>query len=117
MTEVIRSADYFERGTVVDMVREHADEYHPRFPEWLLSNWPTWIEFRHAAQRVHSKGFKAYSAFVIVNVLRWRADVNGGKFAMSNTLVPDLARLYNGLYGELFKTSTRFGKDIKGTDQ
>lgn len=109
----INSADYAERHAVVEQVRANKDAHHPRFPDWLLANWPTWIAFRNAARQVHSRGFQSYSAFVIVNVLRWRADTTGQKFSMSNTLVPDLARLYNSMYGQLFTTSTRFGKETK----
>jgi hypothetical protein len=60
---------------------------------------------------VRDRGIRGYSAYVIVNVLRWRADVRGEKFSMTNTMIPDLARLYNALYGPLFKTSARFGKE------
>lgn len=99
-----------ERVRVIGMVQAARDQYHPRFPDWLLTHYDIWLEFKAAGDRVRAAGIKEYSAFVIVNVLRYRADTHGRKFSMSNTLVPDLARLYNAEYGPLFKTSTRFGR-------
>lgn len=100
-----------ERLRVIGMVQAARDQYHPRFPDWLLTHYDIWLEFKAAADRVRAAGRSEYSAFVIVNVLRYRADTHGRRFSMSNTLVPDMARLYNADHGPLFKTSTRFGRD------
>lgn len=96
---------------MIAMIDAAGKQYSPRFRDWLLVNWPMWVNFRNAADAVRDRGFKDYSAYVIVNVLRWRADVKGTSFSMSNTMIPDLARLYNAMYGPLFKTSARFGKE------
>lgn len=98
------------RDAAVKLVRDQPDpsRFHPRFADWLMTHYGVFESFSAAADSVRRKGLKVYSAFVIVNVLRWRADCEGVKFAMSNTMVPDLARLYNLLYGDLFKVSTRF---------
>lgn len=109
--ETIKSADYARRANIAAMVSEVGPIYSSRFHGWLITNWPMWESFRAAADKVRDRGFRDYSAYVIVNVLRWRADVRGEKFSMTNTMIPDLARLYNALYGPLFKTSTRFGKE------
>jgi len=85
-------------------------DFNPKFRDWLLSHFAIYAQFEQAADKVRARGIKEYSAFVIVNVLRYRADVSGIKFAMSNTLVPDMARLYNMNTCHLFKVSTRFAK-------
>ena len=104
-----------QRDLTLTKVRETSG-YNPRFADWLLVNWQTWLDFKAAADKVRERSFVDYSAYVIINVLRWRANVRGHKFAMSNTMTPDLARLYNQLHPEvqppLFKTSTRFAKGI-----
>ena len=85
------------------------DDFHARFHDWLITHHGIYEKFEAAANMVLAKGITNYSAFVIVNVLRWRADTQGTKFAMSNTMVPDMARLYNKANGvQFFKVSTRF---------
>lgn len=104
-------ADIALRDRTVAKVRAAGKLYSPRFADWLLTHWHIWLPFEAAANKVHAKGFREYSPYVIVNVLRWQADVRGITFSMTNTLIPDLARLYNAERGPLFKTSTRFGKE------
>lgn len=101
-----------ERADLLRVV-EHAPpgEFSPRLRDWLLTNWSVWESFREAGDKVRARGLTEYSAYVIVNVLRWRADVSGAKFSLTNTMIPDLARLYNRVAGPLFKTSSRFGKE------
>ena len=83
--------------------------FNPRFHDWLITHHDIYEKFEAAANMVRAKGITSYSGFVIVNVLRWRADTQGTKFAMTNTMVPDLARLYNAANGvDFFKVSTRF---------
>lgn len=106
---------YDEHGAVFMQLAKHKDQFLPRFHDWMLENWDTWLAFVDAANMVRKRGLTSYSAYVIVNVLRWRADTRGIKFALSNTMIPDLARLYNLRHGELFTTSTRFGKHTKET--
>jgi hypothetical protein len=108
---VIDTAQIAQRNELVAFVRAQGPLFSPRFADWLLTNWAMWLAFRDAGTQVYARGFRDYSAYVIVNVLRWRADVRGIKFSMSNTLIPDLARLYNARVGPLFKTSSRFGKE------
>lgn len=100
-----------ERIRVLGMVRAARDQYHPKFPDWLLVHYDMWLAFKEAADKVRAHGRTQYSPYVIVNVLRYRADTHGTQFSMTNTLVPDLARLYNADHGPLFKTSTRFGRE------
>lgn len=102
-----------EYAFVLALVKHRAPDFAPTFRDWLVENWATWRAFAEAANAVKAKGKANYSAYVIVNVLRWRADADGLKFALSNTIVPDLARLYNLRHGALFTTSTRFGKGKK----
>lgn len=84
-------------------------DFNPRFGDWLLTHHGIYEKFETAADMVRARGLTAYSAFVIVNVLRWRADTQGTKFSMTNTFVPDLARLYNLAHDvAFFKVSTRF---------
>lgn len=82
-------------------------KFSTRFREWLLTHWFMWERFEQAALKVRDRGIKRYSAFVIVNVLRYRADVEGNKFSMTNTFVPDIARLFNAIHDEFFNVSTR----------
>lgn len=96
------------RNNVLTRYVRDSTDYHPKFADWLLTHWGIYEAFEEAGMKVQARGLMAYSAFVIVNVLRWRADTQGTRFAMSNTMVPDLARLYNALHGQLFKVSTRF---------
>lgn len=112
MAQVNRE-DYEARDRTIALVDAARDQYSPRFRDWLLTNWLVWIEFRKAAHAVRGRGIREYSAYVIVNVLRWQADVRGIKFAFSNTMTPDIARLYNAMYGPLFKTSSRFSREMK----
>lgn len=100
-------ADQSQRRESLAVIAE-GSEFHPRFHDWLLTHFGIYEAFESAADKVAKRGHQAYSAFVIVNVLRWRADSEGTKFAMSNTMVPDLARLYNKVRFPLFKISTRF---------
>lgn len=111
---VVQTKAFEARSQVLEMVAAASATkvYSPRFHGWLVDNYDgVWTDFRNAADKVRDKGLTEYSAYVIVNVLRWRADVRGLQFSMSNTLIPDLARLYNAMYGPLFKTSSRFGKE------
>lgn len=110
---LLATAQFNAREQVLELVAtaSASRQYSPRFHGWLTANYGVWIEFRAAADKVRDAGLKTYSPYVIVNVLRWRADVRGLQFSMSNTLIPDLSRLYNAMYGPLFKTSTRFGKE------
>lgn len=84
-----------------------SDEFLPTFRDWLVTHWHMWERFKEAADRVAASRRTNYSAFVIVNVLRYRADIVGVKFSMTNTFVPDLARLYNRTAHNLFNVSTR----------
>ena len=86
--------------------------FSPQFRGWLLENAAVWKAFEDAARKVHLRR-SDYSAFVIVNVLRWRSDVEGIAFKMSNDRVPDLARLYNICNGKLFNVKKRFGKSFQ----
>lgn len=97
----------FEDMALLCRVEEDSDLFNPRFHDWLANHMAMWYRFAEAADRVRAKGVRNYSAFVIVNVLRYRADLEGQKFAMTNTFVPDLARLYNLGFPEFFNVSTR----------
>lgn len=111
---IVDTEEVARRNRTVAIVRgAKAGTFNPRFPDWLLVNWSIWREFCDAADKVRAKGFNGYSAYVVVNVLRWQADVRGIKFSMSNTLIPDLARLYNmRVRDAFFTTSSRFGKEL-----
>lgn len=87
--------------------RSESAKYRAGFADWLLNHEDVWARFCKAAHEVRARNITNYSAFVIVNVLRYRADTEGKKFAMTNTYVPDMARLYNAAYGTLFNISTR----------
>lgn len=100
-----------QRSADVEYVRMHPEDFSRRFHDWLITNYPMFTDFCRAGDSVRSRGFTEYSAYVITNVLRWRADVRGLQFKMTNTFIPDLARLYNATRGPLFTTSTRFGKE------
>lgn len=109
----MRAASEAERIRVLGMVRSARDQYHPKFPDWLLVHYDMWLDFKAAADKVRLSGITDYSAYIIVNVLRYRANIRGIKFSMTNTLIPDLARLYNADHGKLFSVSTRFGRATK----
>lgn len=100
-----------ERTRVLAMVRAARAQYHPKFPDWLLTHYDIWLEFKRAGDQLAAKGHKNCSAFMVANVLRFRAMTHGRRFSMSNTLLPDLARLYNADHGPLFTTSSRFGRE------
>lgn len=109
---LVDPAETARRDAFVAIVRESAPgTFNKRFADWLLDHWDLWCDFERAGQAVQNQGFQEYSAYVIVNVVRWRANVRGARFSMSNTLIPDLARLYNATHKPLFTTSTRFGKE------
>jgi hypothetical protein len=102
------------RNALVDFARDARAEFNPKFADWLLGHFDVYQRFEAAAEKVRARGIQNYSAFVIVNVLRWRADVEGSKFSMTNTFVPDLARLYNLNHNApFFKVSTRFAHKEK----
>lgn len=103
--------EHAQRTLDVEHVRTHPADFNRRFPDWLLANYPVFTDFCRAGDAVRERGFTEYSAYVITNVLRWRANVRGLQFKMTNTFIPDLARLYNATRGPLFTTSTRFGKE------
>lgn len=77
------------------------------FYNFLINHGDAWLRFYESAEKIRERGIKNYSAFVIVNVLRYRADLEGRKFAMTNTYVPDFARLYNMMVAPIFNVSTR----------
>lgn len=109
---VVDAAQLKRRDAIVAWVRG-AEGFNVRFPDWLLGHWDTWLQFEAAADKTWDAGLREYSAYVIVNVLRWRNDLRGTKFSLSNTMIPDLTRLYNAVRRRnLFTTSTRFGKEI-----
>lgn len=110
---IVSPAEQAARERNLDMVREAGAAYSPRFHDWLLTHYAMYLAFRAAADKVRERGLTEYSAYVIANVLRWQADIRGIQFSLSNTLIPDLARLYNAERGPLFKTNARFGKDTK----
>lgn len=101
-----------ERDLMVQRILEgKGGPYNRRFHDWMINHGDMWVEFRTAADKVWDANIREYSPYVIVNVLRYRANIRGIKFSMTNTLIPDLARLYNAVRHPLFKTSTRFGKE------
>jgi hypothetical protein len=92
-----------------DCLLAGGSDFNPKFKDWLMTHYGIYEKFETAANMVRERGIAAYSAFVIVNVLRWRADTQGTKFSMTNTFVPDMARLYNLAHNvPFFKVSTRF---------
>lgn len=108
---IVDTAKLAQRNADLVHIDANRDNYHPRFRDWFLTNHEMWLNFESASDAVRARGFTNYSAYVIVNVLRWRANIRGTNFSMSNTLIPDLARLYNATRGPLFATAKRFGKE------
>ncbi|CAB4132317.1 hypothetical protein UFOVP259_20 [uncultured Caudovirales phage] len=92
----MKNFDLFQASTE-DIAFEHKDKFSTEFLEWLPENHHIWIAFEAEALKVLRKGFKHYSARVIVEVLRHHSALaekpdNGWK--INNNIIPYLGRLF-----------------------
>lgn len=80
-------------------------EMRPTFIDWLWHNRPVWDEFCALALLVQERGRKTWSARAIIHVLRWNRivrDATDPLFKINNNWTPEMARLYNTIYGASF---------------
>jgi hypothetical protein len=91
-------------------------EYPARFFDWINENWHVYQAFVELAKEGHRKGLRQWSAFAIINVLRWQTSIreSGGQFKVNNNYAPGMARLAMRQFPELrgfFKCRDQLGYD------
>jgi len=83
------------------------EEYY-RAKRWHVENPHVYTLFCHRARFLREqRGFTHYSAWALLNALRWHYDVEtvGDRFKIPNYMMAFFARKYNSEYGvEFFKT-------------
>lgn len=83
-----------------DLVRQNRDLFSDDFVEWLPDNMHIYQAFVVEAIKIHSRGFKHYSARTIIHVLRHHSAISeiGGEWKINNNFSPYLARLFDLAY-------------------
>jgi hypothetical protein len=105
--------DLFHASTE-DIAFANKDQFSAEFLEWLPENHHIWIAFEAEALKVLKRGFKHYSARVIVEVLRHHSALaekpdNGWK--INNNIIPYLGRLFalmNPVHANFFEFRQAF---------
>ncbi|NBT69090.1 MAG: hypothetical protein EBT78_15160 [Betaproteobacteria bacterium] len=92
----MKNFDLFQASTE-DVAFENKDQFSAEFLEWLPENHHIWMAFEAEALKVLRKGFKHYSARVIVEVLRHHsalAENPDTGWKINNNIIPYLGRLF-----------------------
>jgi hypothetical protein len=87
--------------TVEAMAQYGVKEPYPRgFWRWLDNNWHVFIAFVELSREGQRKGLSDWSAFGVINVLRWQTQIRerGTDFKISNNAAPGLSRLTMAMY-------------------
>jgi len=92
--------------------------FHARNPQ-------VWCEFKRLAFDAMEKGHRHYSAYLIIETIRWESNLGTTKinaFKIPNTTRPYYARLFHASFPQLkgfFKTRELedFDPDVHGTPQ
>lgn len=73
------------------------------FHAWLADNYYVYDRFCEEADKVRATGRAHYSARTIAEVLRHESTVRekAGDYKLNNNFVPDMARLYGDMRGEI----------------
>ncbi len=81
----------------VATARMHAEQFTAEFLAWLPLNIHVYTAFESEALAIARKGFKHYSAYTIVHVLRHHSALrerHGDGWKLNNNQTPMLARLF-----------------------
>lgn len=78
------------------LLREHAEQFRPEFPDWLALNRHVWVAFVREADKVWARGRRAYSARTLIEYLRHDTALadSDAEFKINGNCVADCARLY-----------------------
>lgn len=103
---------------IYDIISGNRDLFSDDFVEWLPSNIHIFQAFVIEAAKIHSRGFKHYSARTIIHVLRHHSAITelGGQWKINNNYSPYLARLFDLAYPHMagmfeYRTVFRAEKD------
>lgn len=81
------------------------------YTEWKRANHPIVLAAFDLADDMRSRGYKHWSMWAAINVIRWQTalrDVTQADFKISNGVIADLARDYNRAVGfAFFRTKRR----------
>lgn len=83
-----------------DLISKNRDLFSDEFVDWLPSNMHIFQAFVIEAAKIHSRGYKHYSARTIIHVLRHHSAISevGGEWKINNNYSPYLARLFDLAY-------------------
>lgn len=97
----------------LDLVR-----YPPGFLRWLRDNRDIYDAFEKRALQMARSGRKHYSAYTIVQVIRWETDLRDKDetFKINNNHTPAMARYFMEQWGKaypgFFKLRDSLGRDV-----
>lgn len=101
-----------------DLLRENRDQFSDDFVFWLPENMHIFQAFAIEATKIHSRGFKHYSARTIIHVLRHHSAISelNGQWKINNNYSPYLARLFDLAYPHMagmfeYRTTFKAEKD------
>lgn len=79
------------------LIDENRDLFSDDFVDWLPDNLHIYRAFVIEAAKIHSRGFKHYSARTIIHVLRHHSAITevNGEWKINNNYSPYLARLFD----------------------
>jgi hypothetical protein len=92
----MKNFDLFQ-ASIENIAFENKKQFSDEFLEWLPENHHIWMAFEAEALKVLRKGFKHYSARVIVEVLRHHsalAEKPDTGWKINNNIIPYLGRLF-----------------------
>jgi hypothetical protein len=99
-----------------NLMRENRDLFSDDFVFWLPENMHIFQAFAIEATKIHSRGFKHYSARTIIHVLRHHSAISelNGEWKINNNYSPYLARLFDLAYPHMagmFEYRTAFSAE------
>lgn len=92
----MKTLDLFSDPPELQCAHQHRDQFTADFLAYLPDNLHVYRAFEVEALKVAARGFKHYSAYTIIHVLRHHSALQetGGAWKLNNYNTPYLARLF-----------------------